>query len=37
MDYKFDYGRFFNIFFHVGVIFNVFLVTWLFLIFFGVL
>jgi len=36
-DYKFTYGRFFNIIFHVGVIFNVFLVIWLYLVFFGVI
>ncbi len=37
MDYKYTYSRSFNIIFHVGVIFNVILVTWLFLIFFGVI
>ncbi|MEO2043127.1 MAG: hypothetical protein ABGX43_00875 [Nitrospinaceae bacterium] len=31
--YKFTYSRFFNIFFHVGVVFNVILVTWLILVF----
>ena len=37
MDYKFTYGKFFNVFFHVGVIFNVLLVIWLILIFTDVL
>ncbi len=33
MEYKFTYGKFFNVFFHVGVIFNVLLVLWLILLF----
>lgn len=37
MDYQFTYSKSFNIIFHVGVIFNVILVTWLFLIFFDVI
>jgi hypothetical protein len=37
MDYKFTYSKFFNVFFHLGVIFNVVLVTWLILIFTGIL
>ena len=32
-EYKFTYSRFFNVFFHVGVIFNVVLVIWLILVF----
>jgi hypothetical protein len=32
-DYKFTYSKFFNIFFHVGVVFNVVLVIWLILVF----
>lgn len=37
MDYKFTYSKFFNVFFHIGVIFNVLLVIWVFLVFFEVL
>ncbi len=37
MEYKFTYSKFFNVFFHLGVIFNVVLVTWLILIFTGIL
>lgn len=37
MNYKYTYSKSFNIIFHVGVIFNVILVTWLFLMFFEVL
>ena len=37
MSYKFTYGKFFNVFFHVGVIFNVLLVIWLYLVFFEVI
>ncbi len=37
MDYKFTYSKFFNVFFHLGVIFNVVLVTWLILLFTGIL
>jgi hypothetical protein len=33
MEYKFTYGKFFNVFFHIGVIFNVLLVLWLILLF----
>ncbi len=33
MEYKFTYGKFFNVFFHIGVIFNVLLVLWLILVF----
>ena len=36
-NYKFTYSRFFNIFFHVGVIFNVVLVIWMILVFTEVL
>ena len=32
-NYKFTYSRFFNVFFHVGVVFNVVLVIWLILVF----
>lgn len=35
--YKFTYSRFFNIFFHIGVIFNVILVIWMILVFTEVL
>lgn len=31
--YKFTYSRFFNVFFHLGVIFNVLLVIWIVLVF----
>ncbi len=37
MDYKFTYGRLFNVLFHIGVAINVLLVTWIFLIFFEVI
>jgi hypothetical protein len=33
MEYKFTYSKFFNVFFHIGVVFNVVLVIWLILIF----
>jgi hypothetical protein len=36
-DYKPTYGKLFNVLFHVGVVINVLLVTWLYLIFFGVI
>jgi hypothetical protein len=36
-DYKPTYGKVFNVLFHIGVIINVLLVTWLYLIFFGVI
>ncbi len=32
-NYEFTYTRFFNIFFHVGVVINVVLVTWMILVF----
>jgi len=35
--YKYTYHRFFNVVFHVGVIFNVLLVIWLYLVFFDVI
>ena len=31
--YKFTYSKFFNVFFHVGVIFNVVLVIWVIMVF----
>ena len=37
MDYKFTYSKFFNVFFHVGVVFNVLLVIWMILVFTEVL
>ena len=37
MSYKFTYGKFFNVFFHIGVVFNVVLVIWVFLVFFEVI
>ncbi len=37
MDYKFTYSKFFNVFFHVGVVFNVLLVIWMILVFTDVL
>jgi hypothetical protein len=37
MDYKFTYGKFFNVFFHLGVAVNVLLVIWIFLYFFEVI
>lgn len=37
MEYKYKYGKFFNVFFHVGVIFNVLLVIWLYLVFFEII
>ena len=36
MKYKFTYSKFFNVVFHIGVIINVLLVIWLYLIFFEV-
>ncbi len=36
-NYKYGYGKFFNVFFHLGVIFNVCLVIWIFLFFFDVI
>lgn len=36
-NYEYGYGRLFNILFHVGVIFNVCLVIWLYLVFFGII
>lgn len=36
-DYKPTYGKLFNVLFHIGVVINVLLVTWLYLIFFGVI
>ena len=35
--YEFTYTKFFNVVFHIGVIFNILLVLWLYLIFFEVL
>ena len=32
-DYEYSHTKFFNIFFHVGVIFNVLLVIWMVLVF----
>lgn len=37
MDYKYNFGKLFNILFHVGVIINVTLVIWLYLIFFEII
>jgi len=37
VNYKFTYSKFFNVFFHVGVIFNILLVIWMVLVFTGVL
>lgn len=37
MEYKFTYNKFFNVFFHIGVIFNILLVTWVFLVLFEVI
>ncbi len=37
MDYKFTYNKLFNWIFHIGVIFNICLVIWIFLVFFEVL
>jgi len=36
-DYKPTYGKLFNVLFHIGVIINVLLVTWLYLVYFGVI
>ncbi len=36
-EYEFTYSRFFNVVFHIGVIFNVCLVIWLYLVFFEVI
>ncbi len=36
-DYKPTYGKLFNVLFHIGVIINILLVTWLYLMFFGVI
>lgn len=37
MSYKYDYGKLFNVIFHVGVVFNVMLVIWVYLVFFDVI
>ena len=37
MKYKFTYSKLFNVVFHIGVVFNVVLVIWLYLIFFKVI
>lgn len=37
MNYKFTYSKSFNIIFHIGVIINVVLVLWLYLVFFEVI
>lgn len=37
VDYKYGYGKLFNVLFHIGVIFNVLLVLWLYLMFFEVI
>ena len=36
-DYKPTYGKLFNVLFHIGVVINILLVTWLYLMFFGVI
>ncbi len=36
-DYKPTYGKLFNVLFHIGVIINVVLVSWIFLVFFDVI
>lgn len=36
-EYKYTYNRLFNIVFHVGVIFNIILVTWLYLVYFEII
>jgi hypothetical protein len=36
-NYKPTYGKLFNVLFHIGVIINVALVVWLYLLFFGVI
>lgn len=36
-DYKYSHTKFFNVFFHVGVIFNVLLVIWMVLVFTDIL
>ena len=36
-EYKPTLGRLFNVLFHIGVIINVLLVAWLYLVFFGVI
>ncbi len=37
MDYKYTYSKLFNVLFHIGVIFNVLLVIWLYLVFFKII
>ncbi|CAI2718792.1 conserved protein of unknown function [Nitrospina watsonii] len=37
MEYKYTYSKLFNVLFHIGVIINVVLVIWLFLVFFNIL
>ncbi|MCF8721093.1 hypothetical protein J2S31_001991 [Nitrospina gracilis Nb-211] len=37
MEYKYTYSKLFNVLFHIGVIFNVLLVIWLYLVFFNIL
>lgn len=36
-EYTPTYGKLFNVLFHIGVIINVALVVWLYLLFFGVI
>jgi len=36
-NYEYGYTKFFNIFFHVGVIFNVLLVIWMILVYTDIL
>ena len=36
-DYEYSHTKFFNVFFHIGVIFNVLLVIWMILVYTGLL
>lgn len=36
-EYRPTYGKLFNVLFHIGVVINVALVVWLYLLFFGVI
>jgi hypothetical protein len=36
-EYEYSYSKFFNVFFHVGVVFNVLLVIWIVLVFTDIL
>ena len=37
MDEKFSYGKLFNVLFHIGVVINVLIVAWVYLIYFEII